>query len=113
MKGTIIEVECYAGEQWLEQGVKDGRTPKHAKSGSNGSFNCATPSQLYLNIELTDGRCIYENVTSRIKEITGWQRITSNRAAELHTALVGAVVEVEERDYDNKIIGLKEIVEDL
>ena len=115
MRGTIVDVDFEEGQTWIEQKVKNMRTPKHAVGGSNGSFVCATGRRIIIYTELdNDTRTIIkDDITDLIKEETGWKRLTDKKIELIKNELTGGEVEVTFRGEGRIMNGLKEIVEEL
>ena len=115
MKGTLISIDFDNGEKAkLKQGVTDCYTPSNAVNGSNGSFICAGPAQLWAYIELENGEMIEQNITELVKYEKGWERLTDKRINETSEKLVGTIVDVQFIDDEvRRIDGLREAIEEM
>lgn len=100
LKAYFKSLEWNKGSRELVQGVKGNRVPYNSISGGNGSFICATPSELILTVTTEDGRDVSRNIISVVRAVNGWTRLTQNRVDSLEDKLRQVdEVELDERQY--------------
>ena len=104
MKAFFYDLEWNKGSTKLVQGIKDGRRPRNAIAGGNGSFICSTPAELILSVETTDRRVCKYNIISLARGVNGWQRINEKRYRQIKEKLER--IERFEIGSDGYILGL-------
>lgn len=85
MKASFYSLEWIKGEQpHLVHGVKNGRRPKGAIKGSNGSFIVkGNPAKLILTVITEDGNFVENNIYYDVLEASGRKRMSDKFESEL------------------------------
>ena len=81
--------------------------PQNAVRTANGTYMVSSPAKLYLTILSEDGRTITADIANVVRNINGWEKISTKRYNNLRARLEGKSFQLDEND---NIIGLGGIV---
>ena len=93
---------------YIETGVKNGKTPKNAIKGSNGTFVIAEPPQLILVLSLDKtGLTVRKDIYRDVKDLTS-KRLTKNFRKRLEEVFENSTFIFDEGELTN----LDELIEE-
>ena len=96
------------GTSNLVQGVKNGRVPRGAIAGGNGSFIVAERAKLILSLRDEDGHQVTKDIYCDVKDYTS-RRLTDKFKDELEAKMQDFDFVVQ----DGQIVNLDEVLSDL
>ena len=104
----FIDLSYKPGESpYLVQGIKNGKTPKNAIAGGNGSFVVkGNSSKLILTVKTESGKYISINIINIVRKVLNRSRITEKLCDRLELTFSSESFKVSEKHITN----LEEII---
>ena len=81
----FVSLTRIPGSSSIEQGFKNGKVPRNAIKGDNGTFRTYDRAEVYLTLEY-EGKYYSKDIYSDIKDATNRKKITDKFCSKLEVA---------------------------